>query len=489
MSETSGQKRFVTRRKPDPAPPQGLRDIVRPSGVLNDQVVAERMVEMFRDRLRYAPSLEAYFVYDGKRWIPDDKNEAERAAVTVAQTFYRDGAKAETKNKKKELTEFARKFEGHHGKRSVLGSFRDHSEIVITPELFDQKPVFNLQNGEIDLLTGGFIQGHRPEDHLTKISPVAYNEMADCPTWLDFLDRVMGSDQELIRFLQKWCGYCLTTSVQEQCLVIFYGSGANGKTTFLNTILHLLGDYAMQLDTGLLLQRNNEAHPCGLARLKGVRLAVAQETDANQRMAEGLVKTLVGGDRIVARFMRGNFFEFYPTHKICLATNHRPVISGMDSGMWRRLRLVPFTQTIPPEDQDKNLLDKLKAEGEGILAWIIDGFRAWKEEGLETPEAVRMATEEYRSEMDTFTGFVTEKCIVGRDFSITSSELRRAYEIWADENGYKAFAGRQFGNKLKEIGCMPNRGTHGTRRWDGIRLREEWEKGDGEHDEPLLSVV
>ena len=317
----------------------------------------------------------------------------------------------------------------------------DHAEIVRsepsipgTPDAFDTNVwVLNCPNGQLDLRTGTLSE-HRREDYITKLCPVEYGADAICPTWLATLDTCLNHNSELIDYLQRFVGYCLTGNASEQVLNIWHGTGANGKSTILNALMDILGlDYAMKANTNLLLRRRNPDHPTGLTDLHGKRLVACIESDDGRCLAEALVKELTGGDPIRARRMRENFWQFTPTHKIVLACNHRPAVQGMDHGIWRRLKLIPFTVVIPDEERDKDLPAKLRHEYPGILAWAVCGCFEWQRHGLGEPTAVAEATAVYRGGENVLENFFHENCIIAPEATVKAADLLAAYKNWSGE--------------------------------------------------------
>src|SRR5215211_788677 len=293
------------------------------------------------------------------------------------------------------------------------------------------------------------------------------------PTWETFLERVLPGD-ELRTFVQRAAGYSATGDTSEQVMLINHGAGNNGKSTFQEALAAALGDYSMRAPTEMLMAKRAGGVPNDVARLKGARFVAASETEEGRRLAESLVKDLTGQDTITARFMRAEFFEFKPTHKLWLSTNHKPEIRGTDTAIWRRLRLIPWTVTIPPSEQDKRLPTKLADELPGILAWIVQGCLEWRREGLEAPEEVRKATGRYRAEMDVLAAFIDEECIVSEHAGATAKALYSAYREWCEENGERPESQRRFGGRLKERGFESGRMTTGARKgaveWYGIGL-------------------
>ncbi len=317
------------------------------------------------------------------------------------------------------------------------------------PEEMDRGPgLLNCANGTLDLKTGQ-LREHRHGDILTKLSPVAYNPDADCEVWERFIDQIFQSNSELILFVRRLLGYCLTGDVREQILPIFWGTGANGKSTLLNAILEMMGDDYAIAARDLLLAKRGERHPTELADLFGKRLVCCVETDQGRHLAESLVKDLTGGDRIRARRIREDFWEFSPTHKVILCTNHKPVIRGTDHAIWRRVRLIPFGVTIPAAEQDKSLPNKLHAERPGILAWCVRGCLEWQREGLGLPAVVQAATSAYRDEQDMVGTFIADCCVTGlADYRVKAGDLFGAFVAWCKRTGEKEITQRVFGDAM-----------------------------------------
>jgi putative DNA primase/helicase len=345
--------------------------------------------------------------------------------------------------------------------------------IPIAPAAFDRDPwLFNVENGTLDLRTGT-LRPHRAEDFLTKLAPVAYEPQATAPTFAAFLTRIFANDPAMLGYLQQAIGYSLTGQTIEQCWFLLHGIGANGKSTLLRTLIDLLGDYATWTPTQTLLAKRGEGIDNDLARLRGARFVDATETDGGRRLAEELVKRLTGGDKVAARFLYGEFFEFAPEFKLWLATNHKPEIRGTDQATWRRVRLIPFTVTIPDAQQDRGLLEKLRGEFPGILRWMVEGRLAWQRGGLGLPDAVREATQEYRASMDVIGQFFAECCAAGAKATAKAADLYRAYGVWCERNREHPESRRRFGEALSERGYQRGRDVLRHVVWKGIRLRSE----------------
>lgn len=274
-------------------------------------------------------------------------------------------------------------------------------------------------------------------------------------------------------------GYSLTGHTSEQVLLLLYGIGANGKSTFLETVRALLGDYATQADFTTFLKRESDGARNDLARLVGTRFVSAVEAEAGKPLAEALVKQLTGGDTITARFLFREFFDFRPAFKLWLAANHKPTITGGDHGIWRRMRLVPFTVTIPEAERDAKLTSKLAAELPGILAWAVRGWLAWRAAGLGLPPEVQAATASYRDEMDALGPFLDEATAAVDGARITAKELYEAYEAWCAANGERPRSQKGFAMSLRERGFEAVKGSKGVRCWSGLALGGEAGPGGG----------
>jgi len=307
------------------------------------------------------------------------------------------------------------------------------------------------------------------------LAPVVYRPKAECPKFLAFLDWAMAGDETLVRFLQRAAGYSLTGSTVERMLLILFGEGKNGKSTLLEVLRDILGDYAMRTPTDTLLdKRDSSGIPNDIARLRGVRFVSASEAEEGQRLAEAKIKDLTGGDTISARFMRSEFFEFMPRFKLWLSTNHKPIIRGTDEAIWDRVKLVPFLVRIPVEERDKHLKEKLLAESSGILNWAIQGCLDWQRDGLGEPKAVVDATKGYRQEMDVLGAFFDDRCIVRPDMKVTAKGLYAAYTSWCEANGERQLSQIAIGKRLAERGFEADRGGKDrTRIWVGIGLKVE----------------
>ena len=439
------------------------------SAMYTDVTNAQWMVREFGENLRYCTPWNKWLVWDGQRFKVDDTLEIERMAKETTRRMRLLAESIRDSREREKLFAHSLRAESQPRLKAMVDLARSEPGIAVLPNDLDQNPwLLNCANGTIDLQSGE-LMAHDRNHLMTKLAGVNFESEADCPQWLEFLNRIMDNRADLMKFLQLSAGYSLTASSREQCMYFLYGVGANGKSTFLNTLAALLGDYAGQTPTNTLMAKRQEGIPNDIARLKGLRFVQAAEAEMGKALAESLVKQMTGGDPLVGRFLHGEFFEFAPQFKLFLATNHKPVIRGTDDGIWRRIRLIPFEVTIPEAERDRDLPEKLKDELPGILRWAVEGCLTWQREGLMLPEAVTAATAEYRSEMDTLAAFLDEQCRVGVEMRIGATELYRFYSEWCETMNERPLRQNLFGMRIKERGFESRRsGSNGSSVWHGI---------------------
>ena len=435
---------------------------------LTDTGLAERFARQHGADVRYCYSWCKWLAWDGTRWKLDDGGAVDQLGKLTVRSILLEAASEPDDDARKRLVAFAKSAESVARRDAMLKLARSEPPIPIQPDALDRDPwILNCENGTIDLRSGE-LRPHRRKDYLTKLCPVEYRPDATCPTWLQTLNRCFGQDYELIDFVQRFVGYCLTGDVSEQVLFIWHGVGANGKSTILNALMEVLGpDYSMKANSDLMMMRRREQHPTGLTDLAGRRLVAAIETEEGRQLAESLIKELSGSDPIRARRMNENFWQFNPTHKLILACNHKPVVKGTDCAIWRRLKLVPFSVVIPPAERDKQLPAKLKAELPGILAWSVRGCLDWQQHGLGEPSAVIHATGEYQTSEDVLLNFIGECCVQG-NMVVKAHNLLAAYKEWA---GDKHMNAKRLGRMLNERGV--ERYTNNGVWYRGIGLTTE----------------
>ena len=314
----------------------------------------------------------------------------------------------------------------------------------------------NTPEGVIDLRSGE-MRPHAVTDYMTKATAVAPDASCRIPLWSKFLDRVTDGDKRLQAYLARMCGYSLTGVTTEHGMFFLHGDGANGKSVFMSTIAHIVGEYHRTAPIETFTATNNAQHPTELAMLRGARMVTATETEDGRRWAESRIKTLTGGDRIAARFMRQDFFEYTPQFKLVISGNHKPGLRSVDEAIRRRVNLLPFTVTIPQTERDKELTSKLRAEAPGILAWMIKGCLEWQGIGLAPPEVVIKATNAYLEDEDTIKQWVADVCIVGKDQWASTDDLFGSWQDWAERHGEYVIPSRRFVQRLEALGFERHR--------------------------------
>lgn len=431
---------------------------------LTDLGNSERLVFRHGKDIRHCANWQKWLVWGGQSWIVGADALVMQKAYNTVRSIYLEAAAAESGEKSQRLSEHAVKSEGARPINSMVLLAKHHHKVDIDFEKLDADPwLLNAPNCTVDLRTGQATT-HRREHLITKRAATSYNQNADCPNWEKFLLAVFERDEELVSYIQRLLGYCLTGDISTHMLPVFWGGGGNGKGTLLNTILYVLGDsYGSAAGSQLLLAGREQRHPTEIANLYGKRLVVCQETDDGCRLNEPLVKWLTGGDKLQARRMREDFWEFYPTHKIILSTNYRPVVRGTDRGIWRRLRLIPFKVTFSGKGEDRGLSQRLKEEAQGILAWMVRGCLDWQRHGEEVPEAVLVATNEYQQDQDIVQRFLAECCVTGKeDLRCRASALYAAYQEWVEKgNEGHPMSQTKFGRRVGDLGYqkVSNNGT------------------------------
>jgi putative DNA primase/helicase len=431
---------------------------------------AKRFAAQHHEDVRHCDAW-GWLVWDCRRWVRDELGFVMERAKQTVKAIYTEAGEAADKAQREALAKHALRSESHRQITAMLALAQSDPRIKVASAAFDTNPwLLNVLNGTIDLRTGE-LHSHRREHLITKLAPVTYDSEATCPLWWKFLEEIFLGRRELIAFVRRAIGYSLSGEVRDRVLFIPYGKGRNGKSTLLEVIAEMLGDYSLRTPTETLMIKAQNNIPNDLAQLPGRRFVHASESEEGKRLSEALVKDLTGRDTISARFMRGEFFEFRPVCKIWLRTNHKPVVRGTDDAIWDRIRLIPFDLRIPEGEEDHGLPERLRAELPGILTWAVQGCLSWQVNGLGIPEEVRAAGKAYRDEMDTIGQFLTECCTFLKGVRTQSAVLYDAYCAYAGDGMTQTM----FARRMKERG-LETKSINGRVYWHGIELMTTSEK-------------
>jgi putative DNA primase/helicase len=456
-------------------PPEWLKDKELVRWLVNraqtDAGNAERFVRLFKDTLRYCKSRKKWLTWDGNTWTIDEGGVADRAAIITARATYCAAASVNNKTVRSNLETWANSSESKARRNAMLNTAMNLKPIETAIDDYDRNQwLAAVENGTLDLATGEFRESRR-EDYLSMQFNVEYDSSATAPRWETFLREVFAGDEELISWVQRAVGYSLTGDTREQVMFMLFGGGANGKSVFLEIISYLLGDYSANTPFSTFeASKRNEASN-DLAALKGKRLVTAIETNEDRRLDEARVKSVTGQDEITARFLFQEFFTFKPAFKIWMAVNHKPIVKGTDRGIWRRIRLVPFTQNFEGQKADRGLTSKLKAELPGILNWALEGLRQWREQGLGFAKAVEGASKEYQKESDLVQQWMEECVTLAADAKTPCADAYASFKEWAKERSYPSFSMNSFARNMTEKGF--ERKSNGKQRvYVGLKLDE-----------------
>jgi putative DNA primase/helicase len=437
-----------------------LGELISPE--FSDDNLALRFTAKHDNALLYVPLWGKWLRWDGCRYKDDQTLNVFDSARRVCRE---ESAKCGEKERS-----IAKKINSAVTVSAVERLARCDPRHARTPDQFDADTwSLNTPGGYLNLKTGELLP-HRQGRHVTKLTAVSPG--GDCPIWLNFLHRVTGGNSELISYLQRVAGYCCTGRTTEQALFFLYGTGANGKGTFVNTIHEVLADYAQAASMETFCESKNPEHPTSLAVMRGSRLVSASETTSGRRWDEAKIKTLTGGDPVRARFMRCDSFEYTPQFKLVIFGNHKPGLRAVNEAIRRRIHLIPFTVVIPKEERDLDLADKLKAEWTGILQWAIDGCLAWQREGLNPPQAVLSATEEYLANEDKLGRWIEECCVLSNTYATNSSALFQNFKAWCEKGEERPGSQKSFAQELTERG-IEGEHTRAGKMFVGIGLRSD----------------
>jgi P4 family phage/plasmid primase-like protien len=427
---------------------------------LSEEAIALRFAGLHAEQLRYVHRWGSWMIWDGSRWVLDQTQQVLDRVRELCRSM---GMMHMNSEKSRAI-----KVASQSTASNALKLTSTDRRVAATAEQWDHDPwSLNTPSGTVDLQTGE-VRQHCKQDYITKTTVAGPG--GDCPLWLRFLESITNGGVELQSFLQRLAGYALSGSTSEQALFFLYGTGANGKSVFLSTLSALLGGYAKATPSSSLTAHHSEQHPTEIARLQGVRLVTAIEIEDGARWAESRIKELTGGDRIAARFMRCDFFEFVPQFKLLIAGNHKPAMRNVDEAIRRRLHLIPFSVTIPKEARDPQLGAKLRSEYPGILAWAIRGCLEWRKQGLNPPTVVRQATAEYLSAEDLIGRWIEDRAVVAISISTPVAVLYADHRAYCQSQGEVEPSCKRFVQQLMARGFRQRR-TSSAREILGISLR------------------
>jgi putative DNA primase/helicase len=463
----------VSRYEPEPSPGQTKPQTIVSSFNLTDLGNAERLGSRYGAVLRYCYERKRWLVWNGKVWEWDAGNKVAALAKLAVRNIYHEAGDELDEKKRKDIASHASKSESDPRLTGMINLAQSEPGIPIKlTDLDTNHWLFNCLNGTIDLQSGKLLP-HRKEDLITILVHIEYDPNASCNLWMRFLDRVTGGNIELVSYLQRVVGYSLTGDTRSQTMFFLYGLGSNGKSTFITTIRKLTGGYGTKANTSLFMakDRNSGGPSEDLANLQGKRFVMASEIEDGRRLAVVLIKEMTGGEAIRADRKYEHEIEFQPVHKIWLIGNHKPVITDTTLSIWRRVKLIPFTVTIPGKEMDPDLPAKLESELPGILAWAVKGCLEWQKYGLAEPKAVTNATSDYRHEQDILGDFIDDCCCLLPTAAVSKHELKTAYETWCNSTGSQPASQKTFRARLIERGVTEGK-SGGTRYWKGIALSD-----------------
>ena len=442
----------------------------KPNINLTDAGNADRLLRMHEGQLRYVTEYGKWIVWNKHRWVFDEANGVIFLAELSIKNIIHEAQQINDEDTRRKLINHSLKSESKRSIEAMEFLARSKAGIPVRQSELDSNPILlGVKNGVLDLTTGLLRDDLAQSELITKQATVEYDQSAVCPKWLAFIDQITGGDEGYAKYIQRAVGYSLTGKTDEQILFFLYGVGANGKSTFVNTVLKLLGDYSQQSASSTFMAKQRGSINNDIARLRGSRFVATTETEEGSRFDESQLKLLTGGDTVTCRFLHKEHFEFEPAFKLWISGNHKPYIKGSDEGIWRRIKLLPFEHCVAPEAQDKSLPTKLVSEMSGILNWAIEGCLEWQREGLGSCSIVDSATVSYRSDMDIIQNWVDECCKADKNAKERAGVLYNSYRQWALENGEWQMSARQFSRKLIERGVSKGRDNSGS-YYSGIAL-------------------
>ena len=411
----------------------------RPGYEPNDLGNAQRLLDAAEGRIIYVAETSTFCLYDDCQWISDPHTLITTGLLKQSnRRITYEASQIEDEKTRKHFERFAVTSQNTARLRSTIDNVQSEPDVAVPLSELDSDPfLLGVQNGVIDLRKGRFRKSKKG-DLITKSAGCEYDKSARCPRWLKFLSQTFDDDDSLAEYVQSVIGYCMTGYTNEQILFALLGPGASGKSTFIETVAEMLGDYSANIRTESLMSnmRSGGGPSEDIARLVGVRFLTTTETSEGSRFNQAMIKDYTGGDRVTARFLYQGSFEFIPQFKLLIRGNHRPRFDGEDSGMARRIRLIPFAFPIEPGRRDPQLMARLRTELPGILNWAIEGCLNWQKVGFSEPKTVIEATRDYVAEMDVFGAYLTERCQSGKGYSVPFSRIYSTYQSWCKTNGH-----------------------------------------------------
>jgi putative DNA primase/helicase len=418
-----------------------------------DGIILDYFINNHGEKFRYVSSWGRWLIWDGRRWKVETTQLVKDLLAGIAARLTAE--------------------EKHRLSASRIGALEQLAQVrrnvAREADIWDSNQLLlNTQTCTVNLGTDQRYP-HQRDDNLTKLAGAGVGDSGDCPRWKQFLKDVTAGDTELQAYLQRVAGYCLTGSTREEVFFFAYGTGGNGKTTFVETLAAVLGSYARNVPAETFMDSKHERHPTELAAMQGYRLIIAAEVKRGARWHETRVKEVTGGDTVSARYMRQDFFEYRPQFKLVISGNHKPRLRSVDEAMRRRLHLLPFIVTIAKGTRDLGLKAKLLEERDQILQWALEGCHDWQREGLNPPSVVLSATNAYFEDMNVLGRWLDEHCEIDKRFHATAAALFADWKSWCENNGEAPGFQRAFADALDEQG-FEARKIAGARSYFGLRL-------------------
>lgn len=413
---------------------------------------AERFADMLKGEYLYVAEQSSWYRYNGKLWEPDVSNRIIQDAISCLRQAQKEALDIPDEDRRQKTLKWLISSESQAKLSAALNLMSSVPFMTARIGQFDRNDMLlNVQNGTVNLRTGE-LQPHDKKDYFTKICNASYNPDAKSEVFDSFLDEILEENEDKKRYIQKLCGYCCTAKVTEQQFYQAKGSGKNGKTVLFEAIKYCLGNYGITASPDILMVKDMGSIPNDIARLNGARFVLMSEPDPGKRFSDNAIKSLTGGDTLVARYLHKEFFEFQMLGKMIMLTNHEIRVIGTDHGLYRRIIVIPFTYQVPDNKTDKSLSEKLIADSEAILAWMVKGCMMWQQEGLEQPQELIESKDEYLRGQDAVGLFIEERC--SDEGKVKASDLYAEYKLWCSETGEYELSNREFSKRLREKGYV-----------------------------------